>query len=132
MGLRYGFRHHVRTFGDHSVSGSLIGAMRAPLHVLDVLLFSAYKACSCSLLFKAPHPFSPLYYYIFFLLSLIIIYSVSFPLFFQSSVICAGTRTGAGFFLAGGARGWVASRAGSWLFRFKVSSSSPPWSWALN
>ena len=107
--------------------------MRAPLHVLVVLLCSAYRVCSCSLLFKAPHPIPPLWLY--FLYSLITIYSVSFPLFFQFSVTGAGAGAGAGFFLAGGARGWVASRAGSWvfwLFGFGVSSSSSPSSWAPN
>ena len=52
----YCVRHHFRAFGDHWVSGSLIGAMRALLHELVVLLYSAYRACSCSLLFKALHP----------------------------------------------------------------------------
>ena len=90
MTLRYCVRHHFRAFGDHWVSGSLIGAMRAPLHMLVVLLCSAYRACSCSLLFKAPHPI--------IIIFLIIIYSVSFPLFFQFSVM----GSGAGFFWRAG------------------------------
>ena len=38
-------------FGDHWVSSSLEGAVHAPLHVLVVLLCSAYRAISCSLHF---------------------------------------------------------------------------------
>ena len=53
LALRYCVGHHFRAFGDHWVSGSLKEAMRAPLHVLVVLLCSAYGACSCSLLFQA-------------------------------------------------------------------------------
>ena len=70
-------------------SSILIGAMRALLHLLVILLCLAYRACSCSLLFKAPHPITPIYYYIFYIV-LIIIYSVSFPLFFQFSMMGAG------------------------------------------
>ena len=46
-------------FGDHLVSGSLKGAMCAPLHVLLVLLCSLYRAFSRSLHFC--HIFSSLY-----------------------------------------------------------------------
>lgn len=101
------------------------------------LLNLAYRVCSCSLLFKAPHPHLPLCYYIFFSLVLFIIYSVGFPLFFQFNATGAGVGAGAGagFFLAGGAHGWVASTAGSWvfwLFGLGVSSSSTPCPWAPN
>ena len=65
LALRYCVRHHFRAFGDHRVSGSLIGVMRAPLQVLVVLLYSAYRACSCSLLFKAPHPIPPFIFILF-------------------------------------------------------------------
>ena len=95
--------------------------MRAPLHVLVVLLCSAYRACSCS--FEGSSPHSPLYYYIIYIV-LITIYSVSF-----ATVQC---DWGWGrVFLAGGARRLVASQAGSsvfWLFGFGVSSSNPPFS----
>ena len=40
--LRYCVGHNSWAFGDHWVSCSLKGAMRAPLHVLVVLLCSAY------------------------------------------------------------------------------------------
>ena len=53
LALRYCVRYHFRAFGNRWVSASFIGALRAPLHVLVVLLCSAYRACSCSLLFKA-------------------------------------------------------------------------------
>ena len=64
------------------------------MHMLVVLLCSAYRAFSCSLHLLGPHPYPPLFLY-----NLIIIYLVSFPLFFQFSVTGAGTRTGAGLFL---------------------------------
>ena len=57
----------------------------------------------------------PTLYYIFSIV-LFIIYPVGSPLFFQFSVTGAGAGAGAGFFPAGGASGWVASRAGSWVF----------------
>ena len=53
MAWRYSIRNHFRAFGDDWASDRVIGAMRAPLHVLVVLFCSAYRACSCSLLFKA-------------------------------------------------------------------------------
>ena len=97
--------------------------MRAPLHVPVVLLCSVYRAFSCSLLFPGyRYPPPPPLYYMFYIV-LLIIYPVGSPLFFQFS------GAGAGFFPAGEARGWVASRAGSWVFwllGFGVSSSSPP------
>ena len=90
----------IRAFGDDWLIVSIIVVMRAPLHVLVVFLSSAYRACSCSLLFKAPHPIPPLLLY--FLYSLITIYSVSFPLFLQFSVKGAGAGAGAGFFWRAG------------------------------
>ena len=108
--------YRVRVFGDRRVGGSLIGAMCAPLHVLVVLLCSAYRACSCSLL-KAPHPHPPLCYYIFYIV-LLGRFSTVLPV-----------QCGKGWdrvFLADGARGWIASRAGSWLcFSLWSASSSP-------
>jgi len=88
--------------GPLVITGSAVisGAMRVPLHVRVVLLCSVYRACPCSLLFKAPHPIPPLLLY--FLYSLIVIYSVSFPMFFQFSVMGAGARAGAGFFCQAG------------------------------
>ena len=70
--------------------------MCAPLHMLVVLLCSAYRTCSCSLLFKAPHSIPPLLLLLFFYFSLI--YSVSFPLFFQFIVTSARAGAGSGFF----------------------------------
>ena len=102
------------------------------LHVRIVLLCAVYRASSCSLLFKAPHPIPPFIIIFFIIYSLIVIYSVSFPMFFQFSV--TGQGLGQGFSVRR-ARGWVASRAGSWvswLFGFGVSSSSPPCSCAPN
>ena len=129
LALRYCVRHHFRAFGDHWVSCNLTGAMHVPFHVPVVLLCLAYRACSCSLLFKALHPIPPLLL-LYFLYSLII-YLVSFSTVLP--VQCDGFW--GGVFLAGGTHGWVASRAGSWvfwLFGFGVSSSSPPCSWAPN
>ena len=96
LAFHYCVGHCIRVFGDRSIGGSLIGVMCAPLHVHVVLLCSAYRACSFSLRFKAPHP-TPLFI-IIFLCSLIIIYSFSFPLFFQFSVTGAGAGGGTGFF----------------------------------
>ena len=79
-----------------SLGGSLTGAICAPLHMLVVLLCSAYKACSGSFLFKAPHPIPFLYYYVLYIV-LIIVYSLCFPLFFQYNVTGAGAGPGAGF-----------------------------------
>ena len=50
--LRYRVGRDLRTFGDHWVSISLKGVMRAPLYVHVVLLCSAYRAFSCGLLFQ--------------------------------------------------------------------------------
>ena len=101
--------------------------MRAPLQVLVVLLYSAYRACACTLLFKAHHPIPPLLLYFLLAYYLLSKFSTVLP------VQCAG---GWGrVFLAGRARGWVASRTGSWvfwLFGFGVSTSSFPCSWAPN
>lgn len=41
--LHYCVGHHFRAFVDHWVSGSLIGAMCVPLHVLVVFLCSASR-----------------------------------------------------------------------------------------
>ena len=75
-------------FGDHWVSGSLEVAMRMPLHMLVVLLCSAYRVFSCSLPFLSSPPFPP------FFIVLVIIYPVGSPLLLQFSVSGAG----AGFF----------------------------------
>ena len=60
------------------------------------LLSLAYRACSCSVLFKAPHPHLLLCYYIILNIVLFFIYSVGFPLFFQLSVTGAGAGAGTG------------------------------------
>ena len=60
------------------------------------LLSLVYRACSCSLLFKAPHPHLLLCYYIILNIVLFFIYSVGFPLFFQFSVTGAGAGAGTG------------------------------------
>ena len=49
-------------FGDRWVSGSLEGVMRAPLHVLVVLLCSVYRVFSCNLHFLGSHPYPPFLY----------------------------------------------------------------------
>ena len=68
--LRYCVGHDSRAFGDHWVSGSLKEVMCAPLHVLVVILCSAYRAFSCSLLFsRLPTLISP--FILYFLHSLI-------------------------------------------------------------
>ena len=122
------------TSGSFAITGhgSLIGAMRAPLHMLVVLLCSAYRACSCSLLFKASHPHPPL-------LLLYFLHSLNRYLLSRFSTVlqvqCDGCRGWGRVFLVGRARGCVVIRAGSWvfwLFGFGVSSSSPPCSWAPN
>ena len=119
LAFHYCVGHCIRVFGDRSVGGSLIGVMHAPLHVPVVLLCSAYRACSCSLL-KAPHPHPPLCYYIFYIV-LLSRFSTVLPV-----------QCGEGWdrvFLADGARGWIASRAGSWpcsgCFSLRSASSSP-------
>ena len=110
--LRYCVKNHFRAFGNYWVSGSLIGATPALLHVLAVLLCSAYRACSCSLLFKAPHPDPPP-------LLLSFLYSLNHSLLSKFTTVlpvqCDGCWGGGWFrvFLAGGAPSWVASRAGS-------------------
>ena len=60
LALRYCVGHH---FSALAITGSAVsqGAIRAPLHVLVVLLCLAYRAGSCSMLFKPPHPHPPLY-----------------------------------------------------------------------
>ena len=55
-----------------------------------------YRPCSCSLLFKAPHPHLLLCYYIILNIVLFFIYSVGFPLFFQLSITGAGAGAGTG------------------------------------
>ena len=77
------------------------------LHVSVVLLCSAYGAFSCSLVFKVPHPYPPLFLYFIFY----IVFYIGSPLFFQFSVTGAGA----------GAGSWV-----FWLLGFGFSSSSPP------
>ena len=74
--------------------------MRVLLHVLVVLLCSAYRACSCSLLFKAPNPISPLLLYFSYSLNHYLL--STFPLFFQFSVTGAGAGAGVGFFWGAG------------------------------
>ena len=66
LALRYCVRDHFRASGGLWFSGNLKGAMRAPLHMLVVLLCPVYIVCSCSLLFKAPHP-NPPFIIIFFI-----------------------------------------------------------------
>ena len=105
----------ITVSGDHWVSGSLRWAMNAPLRMVVVLLCLAYRACSCSLLFKVPHS-TPLYYYIF-LCSLIEHYLLS-----KFSTVLPVQVDGCwgGVFLVCGAHGWVASRAGSWVFSASI------------
>ena len=123
--LHYCVGHDSRAFGDHWVSSSLKGICVCHLHMSVVLLCSAYRVFSCSLLFQGSPPLSPPLHYIFY-----IVFYIGSPLFSQFSVMGAGARVGAGFFsLVGGARGWVASRAGSWvlwLLGFGFSSSRCP------
>ena len=127
LALCYCVRHHFRAFGDDWVSGSLKGAMRAPLRVLVVLLCSAYRVCSCSMLFKAP--------LLYFLYSLILYLPTRFSTVLP---VQCDRYWGIGWsrvFVEGEARGWVTSRVGSWvflLFGFGVSNSSPPCCWAPN
>ena len=80
LALHYSVGHDFRTDGDHWGSGSLKGVMRAPLYVLVV-----YRAFSCSLLFKACHPYTPLYYYICFIV---------FSLFTQEVFLMARLQVG--------------------------------------
>ena len=93
--LHYCVGHDSRAFGDHWVSGSLKGAIREPLHVLVVLLCSAYRVFTCSLLFQGSPPLSPPLYYIFYIV-LFIIYPVGSPQFFQFSVTGVGAGAGTG------------------------------------
>ena len=107
--LHYCVGHDSRAFGDHWVSGGLkLGAMRAPLHVLVVLLCSAYRAFSCSLLFQGFPPLSRPFI-LYFLYSLLYRFSTVLP------VQCDGCQ-GRDWVFSGGWDGWVASRAGSWVF----------------
>ena len=85
LALHYCVGRDSRAFGDHWVSGSLKGAMRALLHVLVVLLCSACTSPPLSCL-----PF------FFFNIVLFIIYPVGSPLFFQFSVTGVGSGAGAG------------------------------------
>ena len=106
VALRYCVRHPFSAFGYQWVSGSLIGVMRAPLHMLVVLPCSTYRASSCSLLFKALHPIPPfIIIIIFFYFSLI--YSVSFPFFFQFIVTSARAGAGSVFFWWAGLVAWL-------------------------
>ena len=90
-------------FGNHWVSISLEGAMRAVLHVLVVLLCSGTRAFSYNLPFLGSQPFPP-----FFFLSLIHYLPSRF-----STVLLAQYDGGWGrVFMVG----WVASRAGSKVF----------------
>ena len=124
--LHYCVGHDSRACGDHWISGSLKGLCVCHLHVSVVLLCSAYRAFSCSLLFRGSPPLSPPLYYIFYT-----VFYIGSPLFFQFSVTGAWARVGVKFFsfLVGRARGWFASRVGSWVFwllGFGFSSSNPP------
>ena len=51
LALRYCVGHNSRAFGDHWVSSSLKGLCLCHLRMSVVLLCSAYRAFSCSLLF---------------------------------------------------------------------------------
>ena len=80
--LRYCVGHDSRAFGNHCVSGSLKGLCMCHLHMPVVLLCSAYRAFSFSLLFQGSPPLSPpfiLYFYI--------VFYIGSQLFFQFSVI---------------------------------------------
>ena len=99
LALRYCVGHH---FSALAITGSAVsqGAILAPLHVLLVFLCLAYRAGSCSMLFKPPHPHPPLY-----LCSLI-----HYILRRFSTVLPVQCSRGWGrVFLVGVARGWVAS-----------------------
>ena len=126
--LHYCVGHDSRAFGDHWVSGSLKGAIREPLHVLVVLLCSAYRVFTCSLLFQGSPPLSPPFI-LYFLHSLI----HHLPSRFSTVLPVQCDRCWSRGWDR--ARGWVAVRAGSWMFwllGFGVSSSRPPCSWAPN
>ena len=79
------------------------------LHVLVVLLCSAYRVCSCSLLFKAPHPHPPL--------SLYCLYSLIHYLLTRFSTFLPVQSVGPGFFwraglMAGLQVGWALGCSG--------------------
>ena len=86
-----------------------------PMHVFAVLLCSAYRAFSCSLLFLRSPPFPTFCFIVLF-----IIYPVGSPLFFQYSVTGAGP--GAGFFCQAGQ---VTSSYASNLFEFVLAFPAP-------
>ena len=94
LALCYCVGHHFRAL---AITGSAVymsqGAIRAPLHVLVVLLCLAYRAGSCSMLFKPPHPYAPLY-----------LCSLIHYILRRFSTVSWGR-----VFLVGVARGWVAS-----------------------
>ena len=75
--------------GDHWVSGSLVGAIHVPLHMLLALLCTAFLGISCCSAFleSLPRPF-----FFSFTLALFIIYPIASPLFFQFSVTSAGAE----------------------------------------
>ena len=91
--LHYCVGHDCRACGNHWVSGSLKGLCVCHLHVSIVLLCSAYREFSCSLLFQGSPALSPPLYHIFY-----IVFYIGSPLFFQFNVTGAGARVGAGFF----------------------------------
>ena len=77
-----------------------------PLHVLGVLLFSVYRAFSCSLPFLGFPPSPPLFFIVIHYL----------PSRFSTGLSVQFDRGWGRVFLVSGACGWISSRVGSWVF----------------
>ena len=94
-------------FGNHWESSDLEGAMRAPLHMLEILLCSVHRSSSGRTRFLGSPPLS--------LSALFYILIHYLPSRFSRVLPVQGDEAGvcSRVVLAGGAHGWVASRAGS-------------------
>ena len=90
-------------------SGLLLQSMCVPLHVLVVLLCVVVGVSSVfwSFLVFLSHPPLPLFHCLVFYYCYLIVYYYNFH-------SAPGSVLGLGLGLAGGARGWVAGRAGFW------------------